>query len=73
MACLAAMETGNEQPEMPAACDIGPKPQRRRAMLTDTTIEALTRILGENPRGVILFRDELAGLVCQSVALFERI
>ena len=43
------------------ACDIGPKPQRRRAMLTDTTIEALTRILGENPRGVILFRDELAG------------
>ncbi|MET0252765.1 MAG: DUF3987 domain-containing protein [Terrimicrobiaceae bacterium] len=59
-ACSKAMEAGNEPPKMPSACEIGPKPQRRRVMLTDTTIEALTRILGANPRGVLLFRDELS-------------
>jgi hypothetical protein len=39
------------------------KPAARRLVVADTTIEALVPILGENPRGVLVAVDELAGLV----------
>lgn len=36
-------------------------PVSQRFFISDTTIEALAPILAENPRGVLLARDELAG------------
>ncbi len=40
-----------------------PRPKLRRCLIDDTTVEALCRILSENPRGVLMARDELAALV----------
>jgi hypothetical protein len=37
------------------------QPQRVRFIVSDTTVEALAPILQENPRGVLLDRDELGG------------
>jgi len=39
------------------------KPTARRLVVADVTIEALVPILSENPRGVLVAVDELAGLV----------
>lgn len=43
----------------------GAKPEepgaQRKAVVSDITIEALVNILGDNPRGVVLIRDELLG------------
>lgn len=44
-----------EEPEPPI------RPIRRRCIVQDATIEALAPILSENPRGVLLGRDELSG------------
>jgi 5S rRNA maturation endonuclease (ribonuclease M5) len=44
-----------DEPEEPR------KPIRRRCLVQDATIEALAPILNENPRGVLLARDELSG------------
>ncbi|MGL4781727.1 MAG: DUF3987 domain-containing protein [Bacteroidales bacterium] len=38
-----------------------PAPTRRKMMLNDATIEALIKIHSANKKGLILFRDELAG------------
>ncbi|MCC7313267.1 MAG: DUF3987 domain-containing protein [Planctomycetes bacterium] len=38
-------------------------PRRRRHVVSDITTEALAPILQENPRGVLVARDELAGLI----------
>jgi hypothetical protein len=46
---------GLEPPEPPE------RPVLKRLIVSDTTVEALTPILQENPRGVTLVRDELAG------------
>ncbi|MBL8815194.1 MAG: DUF3987 domain-containing protein [Planctomyces sp.] len=44
-----------EEPQQPD------RPLRRRCVVQDSTIEALAPILKENPRGVLLARDELSG------------
>jgi hypothetical protein len=44
-----------EEPEQPV------RPVRSRCVVQDATIEALAPILNENPRGVLLARDELSG------------
>src|SRR5690554_4223501 len=49
---LAALREGNEKPE---------EPTRRRLVVNDATIEKLGELLNENPNGLLLVRDELAG------------
>jgi hypothetical protein len=46
---------GGQPPERPA------EPVGRRALVSDTTVEALALKLADNPRGLLLARDELAG------------
>jgi putative DNA primase/helicase len=46
------------------AADAVPKrvsPERRRYIANDSTVEKLGEILAANPRGVLIFRDELSG------------
>jgi Protein of unknown function (DUF3987) len=38
-------------------------PARRRFMLNDSTIEKMGEVLSKNPNGVLVFRDELTGLL----------
>jgi hypothetical protein len=40
-----------------------PPPTLRRCLVDDATTEALVSLLGENPRGMLMLRDELAALV----------
>lgn len=46
-----------EAPEKPQ------KPVRDRCIVSDITVEALARILQENPRGILSGRDELSGWI----------
>ncbi len=39
------------------------KPIRKRYLTKDSTVETLQRIHGENPRGLLYYRDELAGAI----------
>lgn len=38
-----------------------PEPKRQRILTGDVTIEKLAEMLEDNPRGILVFRDELAG------------
>ncbi len=40
-----------------------PKPIRQRFLTKDSTLETLQRIHAENPRGILYYRDELAGSI----------
>src|SRR5207245_274318 len=40
-----------------------PKPQRRRIIVNDTTIEAIMDVLKDNPRGVLNVQDETTGFI----------
>lgn len=46
-----------------AADEALPPPPLRRYRTTDSTMEALADILIDNPQGVLVYRDELAGLL----------
>lgn len=46
-----------------AALDPNEEPTRRRYRTNDTTVEKLGELLNENPRGILVFRDELTGLL----------
>jgi hypothetical protein len=48
---------GGQAPEKPQ------RPEARRLVVNDTTIEALVPILAANPKGLVVAVDELAGLV----------
>lgn len=39
------------------------KPKRKRFKSNDATVEKLSELLAENPRGLLLYRDELMGLL----------
>lgn len=56
-----AIQKGEEPEEMPANCIAPPEPTKRRAYMTDATLEALVRVLAGNDRGFLNFRDEMAG------------
>ena len=38
-------------------------PARKRLLINDTTVEKLGEILADNPRGILLYRDELRGFL----------
>ncbi|MDR3634388.1 MAG: DUF3987 domain-containing protein [Isosphaeraceae bacterium] len=68
----AEVERAKEQQQMamanrraggPVAPPAEPPPQLRRIAVSDTTCEALGPILVDNPRGVVMVRDELTALV----------
>lgn len=48
---------------MPAEAQEPPEPTPPRLLVADATTEKLARIIAENPRGVLLSRDELSGLL----------
>jgi putative DNA primase/helicase len=50
-------------PPMPEDANAPKTPTRHRVWIVDSTTEQVARILGENPSGLIAFRDELAGLL----------
>ena len=52
-----AQKAGEPAPEQPEAPSMG------RCWASDTTVEALVGILEDNPRGLFVYRDELAGWV----------
>jgi hypothetical protein len=52
-----AQKAGEPAPEEPDA------PSMSRCLASDTTVEALVSILEENPRGLLVHKDELAGWV----------
>ncbi|GAA6147773.1 hypothetical protein NBRC116586_08350 [Pseudooceanicola nitratireducens] len=62
-AVKAATKEGSEAPARPKAADIGPEPVLPRLAMSDATIEKVTAILAQQPRGVLVVRDELAGWV----------
>lgn len=49
------------QAETEASVGTGKPPTCKRYIVGDTTIEALASLLAENPRGLLLARDELSG------------
>ncbi len=60
-----AVKQGKDASEHAAAAvaaeDVAPA--RRRYIVNDTTVEKLGEIMNPNPRGVLLFRDELTGFL----------
>ena len=52
---------GFPPPYMPEAAQEPEKPERPRIMASDTTPEALARLLACQPKGLLITRDELAG------------
>lgn len=56
-----AVAKGEEPPEQPEDSIIPPEPDERALVLNDLTIEAFMRSQARNPRGFMVFRDELAG------------
>ncbi len=60
LACKAALKTNVEMPAKPEAAELPEKPTMRWLITGDTTQEALADLLDQNPRGMLLFRDELS-------------
>lgn len=57
----AAFKTGESAPERPKEADPGPKPHKPRLVVADATVERLAHLAGDQVRGPLLARDELAG------------
>lgn len=57
----AAAEKGEPIPPMPEAAEEPAKPERPRLFVSDATPEALARLLANQPKGLLVTRDELAG------------
>ncbi len=57
----AAAKAGDPPPEKPKEAELPPPPPYPALRLNDTTPEALHRVLLQNPRGVLVARDELSG------------
>ena len=62
-AVRAAVKDKKAEPPIPPAAITPNAPTRHRRWIVDSTTEQIARTLGENPSGLICFRDELAGLL----------
>jgi hypothetical protein len=58
-----AVKRGNPPPAEPPGAGEPEPLARRRALSTDPTTEKAARLSAENPRGLLLLRDELAGWI----------
>jgi hypothetical protein len=56
-----ALQKGTEVPPMPAGAEPPEPPVAREMITNDTTQERVAELLMNNPRGALLFRDELSG------------
>ena len=59
------IESGRRKPQKKADLEetiASVKPTRKRYITKDITMETLQRIHGENPRGILYYRDELVGM-----------
>jgi len=59
----ATIESGELRPDKPQAAIAPPQPIRPRRLISDITQERAAELLSQLPKGVCLFRDELAGLI----------
>lgn len=59
----AAVRNGDPVPDLPSTAAEPDRPTHHRLWVADTTPEKLVRLLGENPGGLICYRDELTGLL----------
>jgi hypothetical protein len=57
-----ANKSGAPLPMKPEAANPPRPPARPRMMVSDTTVEAMGYLLADQPKGFLLYRDELAGL-----------
>jgi Protein of unknown function (DUF3987)/Bifunctional DNA primase/polymerase, N-terminal len=57
----AALAKGQPAPERPAAAEPPEKPVLRQLVTNDATQEKIAELMQENPRGFLLYRDELSG------------
>jgi putative DNA primase/helicase len=60
-ACATALAKNQPLPEYPKDADPGPQPRARQYLTNDTTQEKIAQLIEANPRGTLLFRDELSG------------
>jgi hypothetical protein len=61
-ACLKEIaKNGGTPPDMPENCIMPNAPVRPRVALSDTTMEAAAEIASGNPKGLLMYREELAG------------
>jgi len=60
-----AVKLGRAPPERPARAVAPERPTLPRLVASNATTEALAELLAANPKGILLDRDELAGLIGQ--------
>jgi hypothetical protein len=60
-AATAAIAKGREPPPEPEGAGPPPKPVQQQLVAIDTTQERVAAAMQDNPRGLMLFRDELSG------------
>lgn len=60
-----AVNHGRVPPDRPAGAVLPERPMLPRLVASNATTEALTELLAANPKGILLDRDELAGLIGQ--------
>ena len=60
----SSIEMGDLPPTMPASAVVPEEPKPPRMVISDTTPESAATIAAANPRGLMAYRDELAGWLC---------
>lgn len=58
-----AVKAGRPAPEIPSDATIPPEPRAPRLCTTNVTVEAAVDLLANEPKGVAMIRDEMAGWI----------
>jgi hypothetical protein len=61
--CKTALKEGLPMPGKPDGAEAPARPSLRRIQTNDPTVEKVARLVLDNPKGLLLFRDELAGWI----------